>query len=377
MKRYDVLAVGGGIAGPVGAKLAARDDLKSLLIEKKEVPRHKTCSGIQFPYLEELVGSKIPKSKLCSNELYKVEMVTPDDEVLNGKMDMLNFWRKTFDHWLCEEAEKAGAEFRDGVELKDLQKKKGHYIAKLKENGKEKKIKTKYIIGADGGHSTIRKKFRPEEFSGESRGAVINLYFDGDPGSLDPNTLYMIHKKEFSDWMFSWVYKKDDDWIIGTGSKENPMETCKNFYDYIKDKYELEGEIVDKKGFASGSSSTEKVFLGHGNVLMTGDAAGLVDLYRGLGMDAAALSARLSVKSIKKAEISGKPAINHYEKLMDRIIKQKRKHDRIQKKRFSSDEVLKKSLSKSNLMKDGLKLLFYSKVVNRLLSTDKKILLPP
>ncbi len=375
MEEYDVLAVGGGIAGSVAAKLAAEDGFDTLLIEKKEVPRHKTCSGIQYPYFEELIGSDIPEDKLCDNELNKVEMVTPDDEVLNGKMAMLNFWRKPFDKWLNEEAEKAGAVFRDEVELKDFKEKKGYYKVKLKEKEKEKFVRTKYLLGADGGSSTIRRKLRPGDFEDLGGGAAINFYFKGDPGDLDPNTLYMIHKKRFSDWMFSWVYKKDDDWIIGTGSEEDPMETCEQFYEYVKDKYGLEGEIVDKKGYASGQA--ENVYLGKDNMLMTGDAAGLVDLYRGVGMDAAALSARLAVKACRKAEKSGKNAIAPYKKLMKRIVKQKREHDKIQKKRYESDERLKKSLSKGSLMKKGLTLLFYSKVVNKLLPTNKMRLLPP
>ncbi|MBS3790559.1 MAG: NAD(P)/FAD-dependent oxidoreductase [Candidatus Thermoplasmatota archaeon] len=375
MEKYDVLAVGGGIAGSVGAKLAARKNLDTLLIEKKEVPRHKTCSGIQFPYFEDLIGSDIPESELCDNELFKVEMVSPDDEVLNGKMQMLNFWRKPFDHWLNKEAEKAGAVFKDETEMLDFKKYNSGFKVQLDEDGKEKEVKTKYLLGADGGYSPIRRKLRPQDFKDKSEGAAINLYFKGDSGQLDPNTLYMIHKKKYSDWMFSWVYKKDDDWIIGTGAKEAPMETCMKFYEYIQEQYGIEGKIVDKKGFAS--EQAENVYLGKENLLMTGDAAGLVDLYRGVGMDAAALSARLAAKSFKKAEKSGKPAMNYYQKYMKRIVKQKRKHDKIQKKRYESDERLKKSLSKTNMMKDGLKLLFYSKVVNKLLPTDRMILLPP
>lgn len=375
MEEYDVLAVGGGIAGSVGAKMAARDDFKTLLIEKEEVPRFKCCSGIQFPYFEDLVGSHIPDEALCDNELFKVEMVTPEDETLNAEMDMLNFWRKDFDHWLNKEADRAGAEFKDSTTMEDFKKFDSGFVVKLDDDGREKKVKTKYLIGADGGYSPIRRKLRPQDFGNNGEGAAINLYIDGDPGDLDPNTLYMIHKKEYSDWMFSWIYKKDDDWIVGTGAKEQPLETAKRFFKYVKERYGVEGEIVDKKGFASDEADT--VFLGRENLLMTGDAAGLVDLYRGVGMDAAALSARLAVKSCRKSEKSGKPAMYHYKKLMKRIVRQKRKHNRIQKKRYASDERLKKSLSKYNQMKEGLKLLFYSNVVNKLLPTDRMILLPP
>ena len=64
METYDVVSVGGGIAGSIAARLAAENGMKSLLIEKAQTPRDKPCSGIQFGYFERLVGRKIPKDKL-------------------------------------------------------------------------------------------------------------------------------------------------------------------------------------------------------------------------------------------------------------------------------------------------------------------------
>ena len=93
MEGYDVVVVGGGIAGSVAARFSAEHGFKTLLIEKLRTPRDKSCSGIQFPYLEKLVGAKIPSEKLCQNELFKVEIVTPSGKTLNGRMRMLNFWR--------------------------------------------------------------------------------------------------------------------------------------------------------------------------------------------------------------------------------------------------------------------------------------------
>ena len=55
--------------------------------------------------------------------------------------------------------------------------------------------------------------------------------------------------------------------------------------------------------------------------MFVGDAAGLVDMYRGLGMDAAALSGRLVAKAIIKSDESNTPALELYEKMMHKIIK--------------------------------------------------------
>jgi flavin-dependent dehydrogenase len=60
VKEYDVIIVGGGIAGSITAKYATQGGLKTLLIEKEKTPREKPCSGIQFPYFERILGEKIP-----------------------------------------------------------------------------------------------------------------------------------------------------------------------------------------------------------------------------------------------------------------------------------------------------------------------------
>ena len=86
MEKYDVVSVGGGVAGSIAARLAAENGLKSLLIERAKTPRDKPCSGIQFGYFEKLVGRRIPEDKLCSNEISNMYIITPDDQTYKGKM---------------------------------------------------------------------------------------------------------------------------------------------------------------------------------------------------------------------------------------------------------------------------------------------------
>ena len=60
--------------------------------------------------------------------------------------------------------------------------------------------------------------------------------------------------------------------------------TSKNLY-HLKNV-----QIVKKEGFSSSMSlmDDERIWLGERNFLMVGDAAGLIDPTRGVGMDAAA-----------------------------------------------------------------------------------------
>jgi len=373
MEKYDVVVIGGGIAGSVAARYAAKEGFRTLLVEKFKTPRNKPCSGIQFEYFEKLIGAKIPREKLCKNELFKVEMVTPSGKFLKGKMKMLNFWRSTFDSWLNSLAADSGAEFQDNTSLVDLNKHEQGISIKLASNDTQSEVKARYLIAADGMRSKVRKILRPEDFEKKASGATVNYYFVGET-DLDPNTLYMFYKREFCPLMFAWAYLKDEKWVIGTGANENPMEYAERFFNYVKEKYRLRGEIVRKEGFASTMKGI--VHLSEGNILFTGDAAGLVDLYRGVGMDNAALSGRLVVKAIKEAEERGREASRVYEDLMKRVVKKIEANAMRQSKRLSSNDELERSLSSLNMLKGGLQMILANRI-NRVLPPERLIFLPP
>ena len=93
------------------------------------------------------------------------------------------------------------------------------------------------------------------------------------------------------------------------------------FFDHVKDLFELRHvEIVKKEGYSQTLeiNSSEKVWLGYNqHILMVGDAAGLIDPARGVGMDSAAISGRLAAKAIIRAEKEGKNALTLYEKLIN------------------------------------------------------------
>lgn len=43
---WDVIVVGGGPAGAIAAKKCAEQNLNTLLLEKKKLPREKVCTGM-------------------------------------------------------------------------------------------------------------------------------------------------------------------------------------------------------------------------------------------------------------------------------------------------------------------------------------------
>jgi len=382
MKEFDVFIAGGAVAGPVAAKFCAKQGLKTLLVEKAKVPREKPCSGIQFPYFEKIIGDLIPRERLCNHVLSKTEMHFPSGKVISANFPMLNFMRDTFDEWLCILAQNYGAEFQDGCSFKDVEETDDGIVVHLEtENGAEK-IKAKYVIDATGMRPVIRRKLRKEDgFQKGSTGAALNYYFTAD-GNLEPDKLYQFWDIEYNNMMFAWVYNKTlddgkDYWVVGTGYDKDIYMRLDSFFEHVKKLYQLENvEIVKKEGYSSSMvfSDDERIWLGEKNYLMVGDAAGLIDLTRGVGMDSAALSGRLAAKAIGQSEKSGKPVADVYSKLMKHLVKQTRSNQQTGILSFESNEELQAYLD-DGMLKMGLNM-FVQRFLNKIRSAERQVMLP-
>jgi len=382
MQEYDVFIAGGAVAGPVAAKFCAKQNLNTLLVEKSKVPREKPCSGIQFPYFEKIIGDPIPPERLCNNTLSKVEMHFPNQKVISSNFPMINFMRDTFDEWLCLLAQDYGAEFRDGCSFKDFEETDDGILVHLEtENGAET-IKTRYVIDATGMRPVIRRKLRKEDgFQKGSTGAALNYYFTAD-GTLEPDKLYQFWDIEFNNMMFAWVYNKTlndgkDYWVVGTGYDKDVVTRLDRFFDYVKELYQLENvKIVKREGYSSSMtfSNEERIWLGERNFLMVGDAAGLIDLTRGVGMDAAALSGRLAAKAVGVSQKSGKPVIEVYTRLMKNLAAQTRKNQESGILSFESNDDLQDYLDEG-MLKMGLNMIVQN-FFNRIRSAERQVMLP-
>ena len=378
MESYDVVIVGGSIAGSVAGRYLADAGKKTLIVEVAKTPREKPCSGIQFGYFERILGKKIPKDRLCQNELKSLYMEFPNEKSLKLPFKMLNFTRDVLDNWLNEIAIESGVEFRDGVRCTDVKKSNNSYILTLKPRHQDvEKVSTKYVIAADGLSSSLRKKLRPDDFSRKPLAPTMNYYLktEGD-GDLDPHTLYQFWNLEYNNLMFAWTYKKNDLWVVGTGHTDNLIERCNNLLKYVQEKFGLNGEIVKREGYASTFKldAPNHVFLGLDNMFFIGDAAGLVDMYRGLGMDAAALSGRLVAKAIIKGEKINLPPLTLYKKEMRKIIKSIDKNSEKQLLTYNTNDELMQGLKKS-FIKMGIGTLF-GNILNKFKSPYKLKLLP-
>ncbi len=118
----------------------------------------------------------------------------------------------------------------------------------------------------------------------------------------------------------------------------------------------------------------ERIWLGEDNFLMAGDAAGLIDLTRGVGMDSAALSGRLAAKAISISEADGIPVIPIYDKLMKRLVNQTRKNQQSGIMSFKDNDELQAYLDKG-LLSMGFNMLIQNQL-NKIRRPEKLVMMP-
>ena len=163
---YDTVVVGGGPGGAVAARKCAQKGFRTLLVERKRMPRDKVCSGmIMGPWANDIIEKefgKIPKEVLVSpyylsGHLIHVPGVRP--RMIKCKTPLA--WRKDLDFWMIQKAQEAGVEVWDGAKVIQVNQKAGACNVKMIQHKKPQEIKARFVIGADGGASAVRKSLFP------------------------------------------------------------------------------------------------------------------------------------------------------------------------------------------------------------------------
>ncbi len=158
-ERYDVVVVGGGPAGSVTARTAARHGLNVLLIERnQEIGVPVRCAEGVSKGVERFI--RLDKRWICA-EVKGANIYSPDGTkiTLGGdKMEEVGYVldRKQFDKALANDAAAAGADVRVKTEARGVITDAGHVkgVYARSMNGEER-IYADIVVGADGVESKI------------------------------------------------------------------------------------------------------------------------------------------------------------------------------------------------------------------------------
>ena len=321
---YDVIIVGAGPAGTCAALYGYRQGLKTLLLDKSQFPRDKTCgdalSGKSVKVLDDLglisgvdnLNGSIIKRIIFGNPRHsECELLL--DKSLNKKHIKHGYVipRIAFDNFMLEEAKKV-SKYEDGFTVNDLIFDNNNIVVGVKgrtKNGEEKEFRGNLVFGADGPSSIVSKKAGLYDMKMEHTAVGIRCYYENVKDLTDQIELHYV--KEMNPGYF-WIFPAGQNRAnIGVGLLKSIVKKeerklsdimldvidSENFRHRFKDALPME----KPKGWNLPFGSIKRENHGDGFLLL-GDAAGLVDPFTGEGIGNAMVSGRIASEIAAKSK---------------------------------------------------------------------------
>jgi geranylgeranyl reductase len=283
MNSYDVIVIGAGPAGLRCTEVLSNSSLNILLLEKGDTFGDKVCAGgltrkdlrvIDIP--DHIIEHKVTKTAVFSQKRNSMTNA-PEAFVFTLK-------RKELGKWQRGQLKTENVEVKTNARVTDIQP--DHVVI----NGNEK-INYKYLVGADGYASIVRKYLKlPQEKQ------LIGIQYTVSAPNLDPRLEIHLYSKYFKSW-YAWVFPHENSFVVGCVCDPKMMSAKKlkdNFHAWLKEK------SISIKDAVYHSAPISYDYRGYkfGNIFLVGEAGGFASGLTGEGIYQALVSGEVAAKTI-------------------------------------------------------------------------------
>ena len=294
---HDVAIIGAGPAGSMAARKLEELGVEYTLLDRMEFPRNKPCAGVLSPKIHSLV--QMPE-EIIERKLVGYRVHGPPDIIVESRFPESGciVQRSRFDQHLLEGLRDKPV-INHIFEIKDEGE---HYLIR----GRSGDLKARYIIGADGTSSVVRKVC-----GGQVRKVAISAQYEF---SLDEE----IVSERVGDWFevfylmeygYGWLSPMKDGVKVGIGilaeKKPDIWGMMERFLDHplIGPKID-EARLMNKEAHSIPMSGPLET-LSSGRMLLTGDAGGFVYPGTGEGIYYAMRSGQIAAEIAHEHMMSG------------------------------------------------------------------------
>lgn len=359
-ERFDLIVIGSGPAGSAAAKVAAQAGLRVALLDRAAFPRDKLCggavSGRCAQLLETIFEQPVTPSLFRTVTRLRLSHDSVPLGLIRNAPPLHMTMRRDFDAVLHRHAAAAGAVIHAPVR-----------IARIDPEGPRvtlddgRVLEAALMIGADGCNSATAR-------------ALFGRPFDPADISFALEVELPRHKDAFrtveidlaaANWGYGWIFPKNDSITVGVGGMHQRNPDMKAHLRTYLERYvspaEADAAMQGCKGAFLPAGVYRKV-PGAGQVLLAGDAAGLVDPVSGEGIAWALRSGQLAGEVCVAALQAGAPgtALRLYGKELAYVQREIDRARIIQKMLFFSPrsaQVVRNLVRKTSVQRAFLRIL--------------------
>lgn len=303
LEHFDVVIIGGNIAGAYLAYLISKSGIKTVVIEEhKETGLPLQCAGIISKKLADIVELD---PSIVINEVNIARIYSPSGTYLElkGNESPLIVDRTQLDKSFYKKAAKSGAKFYFNEKFLTYKKLKNKFII-VKTN--KRKIRAKLIVGCDGPLSKVAKinGIKPSFIYGVQVRARYPL----------PNDITEMYFNHDYKELFGWIIPEGNGICrIGMGCLKNPGV---NFKRFLSDLNINLPEIINRQGGLIPFGYMKKIAFDR--AILLGDSANMVKATTGGGiimlLSAAKVASEAIINGCDKNSFSEKLLTRYYEK---------------------------------------------------------------
>ncbi|GIZ08011.1 geranylgeranyl reductase family protein [Flavobacterium sp. UMI-01] len=317
MKSFDVAIVGSGPAGASAAFELSKSGISTVIIEKENLPRYKTCGGgFVFRGRKNMpfdIASVVEKEFHSIDTYFSKKQphltTTRDQPIITMVM------RDAFDNLIVEKAKENGVTLLQNHKVENITFGNTQIL-----HTSDGDIEAKFIIAADGALSPIAK------IAGwnETRTIIPALEYEievpkADFERLSQNVRFDIDAIPYG---YGWCFPKKNHLSVGVGvfTKTTKKINLKEHYAaYLQTLGITEILSEAAHGFVIPVTARTDVFV-QKNVFLTGDAAGLADPLVAEGISNAILSGVHAAQAIIESNLDSEKAAALYTAKLEETI---------------------------------------------------------
>lgn len=296
----------------------AKEGVRVVVIEKENLPRRKTCGGGVVRRARGLLPVDVTEAIERECHVAEVNLISAPLHFISKREEpMVSMtMRENFDFLLISAAKGAGAEVRERCLVEDV----SIHTDKVEVVTNKGSLFSRFVVAADGARSNVAKKAGWNETRNlapalECEVAVSDEALERLSGAVRFDFGLM-------PCGYGWTFPKRDHLCMGVLSmRPGPMKLNRIFEQYLQ-LVNLDGAVAIKRRGSQIPVSPRKDGFVKNRVLLTGDAAGLVDPVLGEGITSAILSGMIAAKALLQGAFDKEKVKAFYEYELSRKILQ-------------------------------------------------------